>query len=405
MKEQAITIIKNALLAIYVSFLVFDFKIINIVVLAIFLFFLVNFKDNKTQGYLNWKANRHIYGTLIALIGFQFIHGLFFDDLSEKRFGLLGLLLASSIILLWLKNLRIILYLYVSCLFLLVLAGSYNLIDYYLTTDYFTIKSGGHVDALLVVARPYLGFMLSVGIFISLYLSRIHIQYKIYFALLAVFFFAYLVFIGNRIQIVSLSLATLLYVVFYMKANWKKKIMGLLAFSTAIYLLLTITPTLKERFVLQSLTSWENVVARLEQKEPRVLIWKCAYSFTQEESFSPWYGLGKVQTLDDQLAACYESQTIGNPMRDYFLEALFNTHNQFMEYYVLTGIVGVGLLFLLFGFVIAKVRRYFIPMALTFALFNFCMVENLFNRQLGVYLFGFVLTLILMIDQQERKKE
>lgn len=403
MKKKGIAIGKNVLLATYVSFLVFDFKIINLVVLAILLFFLVDFKENKMQGYANWKENRLIYGTLLALIVFQLLHGLFFRDLGEKRFGLLGLLLVSSTVLLWLKDIRMILYLYLTCLLLLVLAGSYNLLHYYLTTDYFTINSGGHIDTLLIVARPYVGFMLSLGILLSLYLSRIQNQYKLYWAVLGMFFFAYLVFIGNRIQIVSLSFAALLYVVVYMKANWKKKLLGLVAFSTAIYLLLALTPTLKERFALHSLTTWENVITRLEQKEPRVLIWKCAFSFTKEDTFSSWYGLGKVQTLDDQLAGCYESKTIGNPMRDYFLEALFNTHNQFIEYYVLTGIGGVGLLFLLFGFIVAKVKRYFIPMALTFALFNFCMVENLFNRQLGVYLFGFVLTLILMLDQQERK--
>ncbi|MGG5506658.1 MULTISPECIES: O-antigen ligase family protein [unclassified Myroides] len=403
MKEKGITIIKHVLLVTYVGFLVFDFKIINLALVALLLFFLFSFKENKAQLYTNWKENRFVYGTLLTLIGFQLIHGALFADLSEKRFGFLAILFASSTILLWIKDIRIILYCYLSCLLLLVVTGSFNLLQYYLTTDYFTINKGGHIDTLLVVARPYVGFMLNIGILISLFLSRRQNKHKVFYILLSLFFFAYLAFIGNRIQIVSLILVALLYGIFYMKTSGIKKVIGLLGFSSVIVLLFTFTPTLKERFELNSLTTLDNLVWRLEQKEPRVLIWKCAFSFTTEETFNPLYGLGRVQTLDDKLAQCYEDNTHGNPMRDYFLEALFNTHNQFIEYYVLTGVIGVGLLLLLFGSLLAKVKRFFIPVALTCSLFNFCFVENLFNRQLGVYLFGFVLTLILLLYKQQQK--
>ncbi|MBB1139439.1 O-antigen ligase family protein [Myroides sp. WP-1] len=401
MKEKAITIIKHTLLATYVGFLVFNFKIINLALLALLLFFLVTFKENRAQLFANWKENRLIYGTLLAMIVFQWIHGVIFDDLSEKRFGFLAILFASSTVLLWIKDIRFILYCYLSCLLLLVVIGSYNLLQYYLTTDYFTINKGGHIDTLLVVARPYVGFMLNIGILISLYLSRRQNKYKLYFILLSLLFLTYLAFIGNRIQIVSLILVALLYGIFYMKTNWIKKAIGLFGFSMAIVLLFALTPTLKERFELNSLSTLDNLVSRLEQKEPRVLIWKCAFSFTHEDTFNPIQGLGKVKTLDDKLAQCYEDNTHGNPMRDYFLEALFNTHNQFIEYYVLTGVVGGGLLCLLFAFLLVKVKRFFIPIALTCSLFNFCFVENLFNRQLGVYLFGFVLTLIVLLYKQQ----
>ncbi|WP_158962013.1 O-antigen ligase family protein [Myroides fluvii] len=403
MKEKIRMAIGNTLLFTYIAFLVFGFKIVNLALVGVLVFFLSTFKYNKAQVSHHLNENKKIYIVLLALISFQFIHGMFFQDLHEKRFGLLPLLFGSAIVLLWVADIRKILYIYLTCLVLLVGKGGYNILTYYLTTDYFTINSGGHIDAMLVVARPYLGFMLNIGILLCIYLYQIQKKYRVYYLFLSVFFFAYLVFIGNRMQVVSLLLLALLYFVFYMKANGSKKILSLLVLGISVFLLFTYTSTLKERFEMDSFTSLDHLFSRLEKKEPRVLIWKCAWSFTQESSFQPLYGLGKVETIDRQLAACYEDKTKDNPMRGYFLDALFNTHNQFLEYYVLTGIGGISLLLLFFGLLVAKVKRYFIPMALLLSLFNFCLVENLFNRQLGVYLFGFVLTLILFIYSENKK--
>ena len=405
MNEKIRMVIGNIFLVAYIVFLVFGFKIVNLALVGVLVFFLCTFKYNKAQVYHHLNGNKKIYVVLLALISFQLIHGAFFQDLHEKRFGLLPLLLGSAIILLWVEDMLKILYIYLICLVLLVFKGGYNILTYYLTTDYFTINSGGHIDTMLVVARPYLGFMLNIGILISLYLSQVQKKYKVCYLFLIVFFFTYLVFIGNRIQVVSLFLLTLLYFVFYMKANGWKKMLGLLIVGISVFVLFTYTSTLKERFEMDSFTSLDHLASRLEKKEPRVLIWKCAWSFTQESSFHPLYGLGKVEIIDRQLADCYEDKTKDNPMRDYFLEALFNTHNQFLEYYVLTGIGGISLLLLLFGVLAVKVKRYFIPMAMLLSLFNFCFVENLFNRQLGVYLFGFVLTLILFIYNENKKIE
>ncbi|MBN8105843.1 hypothetical protein, partial [Vibrio vulnificus] len=78
---------------------------------------------------------------------------------------------------------------------------------------------------------------------------------------------------------------------------------------------------------------------------------------------------------------------------------LFNTHNQFVEYYLLSGIIGLSLFLSLFFNIGIVIRRNFHSIALLVCLFNFCLVENLMDRQLGAYLIGLTLFLALKINE------
>lgn len=403
-KDKVIQFTCVGILFLYIYFMVFGFMIVNMALLALVILFFVNYKQSKEQLVTYWTTNKTVLLILLSTVGFQFVHGAITGDLSAKRFGFLGLLIVSAFVLSWVQELKLIAKIFLFCITLLLVAGSYNIYNYYVSAVEFDLSSGGHIDRMLIVNRPYLGFMLTIGILTALYLTRIYTKYKLYYGGLSLLFLVYLVFIGNRIQVVSLVVLVLLYLLCYAKIKGIKKIGGFAFICLVVFLLFNYTPILKKRFELDSLTTITQITERLEEKEPRVLIWKCAWSFTQEPSFQPFFGVGKVETLENKLRSCYDGISLQNPMRNYFIDAQFNTHNQFIEYYVLTGIIGGGLLLSLFCAVLVKVRRYFIPTALTFALFNFCFVENLFNRQLGVYLFGFVLTFVLMLYQQEKQR-
>lgn len=404
MKNKILTTTSVTLLIVFIFFLVFGFKIVNIALLALLLFFIFNFKESRTKLVSYFTANKGVLIALFSMVGFQLLHGAFLGDLTEKRFGFLALLLASAFVLSWIQEVKLISKVYVSCLTLLMVVGSYNMYTYYLSTEDFNMSAGGHIDPMLIVNRPYLGFLLLVGFLTSLFLYQVDKSKKKYvYPFFGLCFVVYLILIGNRIQLVSLIALMLIYVFFYIRIKWYKKLLSLAVFFSGVMLLFSYNSTLIDRFELDSFSKSEDIIQRLERKEPRIVIWKCAMSFTREESFNPWIGVRTLDILDAKLEQCYDQSTVTNPMRDYFLFALFNTHNQFIEYYVLTGIIGVGLFFFLFVLLAVKIKKYFIPMALLIALFNFCLVENLFERQQGGYIFGFVLFLILEIYQSLSK--
>lgn len=387
------------LVCIYLFFLLLDFKIVNIAMPLVFVLSFIHFKEglNDLKGF--YKKNKNIVWILISFILFQFIRALLADDLGDKRIGFLGLLLASFFVLFRMKKMKFIFNSIILAITILVFAGGYNIYKYYISSEEFNMIGGGHIDPMLIVARPYLGYVLNIGIILLSYLAfQIKEKKRYIYMLLALLFVSYMMFIAIRIQLVSLFCIVIMYFVFYNKLKIAYKLGLFLSLIIVGTFLFSTSSTLQERFEIKTLLN-ENVVEKLAQKEPRVVIWSCAKSIAQEENFNKVIGIGDKKVIDSKLATCYDLSTKNNPMRDYFLDALFNTHNQFVEYYLLSGIIGLSLFLSLFFNIGIVIRRNFHSIALLVCLFNFCLVENLMDRQLGAYLIGLTLFLALKINE------
>lgn len=400
---------KNILFSLAISFyifcLVFGLKIINIALILVILFSLFDFKEYQLILKSYFKENKEILFVMILLIVYQIIRAFVGDDLGDKRIGFLFLMFLSSIALLKTKNLKFILNSFLLSLVCLILFGSWNIYQYYLEADEFNMKSGGHIDPMLIVARPYLGFLLNIGFLLCFYFfNSIKSKMKWIYFFIAILCIGYMFFIAIRIQILSLIFVFLIFLTFYLKVSILKKIGALLFLFIAVCSLFFINPTLKDRF---EITSFEkgHVIQNLSYKEPRVIIWNCALNITKEDSFNQFFGIGNIKKIDSKLEDCYYKINTENPIRDYFLSALFNTHNQFLEYYVVSGLVGVSLLIGLMLSIGYKIRKYFIPMGLLIILINFLIVENLFDRQIGSYFFGFTFYLIIAISSDIKKEQ
>lgn len=388
---------------IFIFFLLFDFKIVNIGLILLLVTSFLNVKEGWKELKNYSIENRNIVILLFILVFYQLIRAFFGDDLGDKRIGLLGLLIASFFGLFWVKNIKKF---FCSILFILILlvgVGLVNIYQYFLKSDEFNMTGGGHIDSILIVARPYLGFMLNIGIILSLYMfSKIKNKTRYVYVGIALLFIIYMIFIAIRIQLVSLACIGVIYFIFYNKIRFAYKL-GLLTLLICLCIgLILVTPTLKSRFEVETLVG-ANVIDKLAEKEPRIVIWRCSNIIAKEEGFNPIVGVGNIDIIDNKLAQCYDDTTHDNKMRQYFLDALFNTHNQFIEYYLLSGVIGVLLLFGLFVRTALVVRKNFFAIGLLFCLFNFCFVENLLDRQLGAYLFGFTLYLIVSINFFDKK--
>jgi O-antigen ligase len=127
--------------------------------------------------------------------------------------------------------------------------------------------------------------------------------------------------------------------------------------------------------------------------ELRAVVWKCAQNIINEEGFS-LTGIG-FDTTKDRLVTCYEEQILDVTKRERFIAQRYNTHNQFLDFYISAGLIAL-LLFLVFiatSFISA--RKQFFPTAMLAILLMYCMVENLFHRQIGAYYVGFILIVLM----------
>ncbi|MFM9401186.1 O-antigen ligase family protein [Myroides odoratimimus] len=391
--------------SLFVLFLFFDFRIVNIALVLLLITSFLNVKEGWNDFKNYYQENKSIVFILFTLVMYQLIRAFIGDDLGDKRIGFLGLLLVSFFGLFNIKDIKMLFSAIILILFFLVVGGGVNIYKYFIGSDEFNMSTGGHIDPMLIVARPYLGFMLNIGIILSLYMfSKIKSRVRYLYLGSALLFVCYMMFIAIRIQLVSLACIGVIYFIFYNKIKVLYKLgllILLLFFSIGI---ISVSPTLRNRFEVDTLIG-TNVIDKLAEKEPRIVIWRCASSIVKEEGFSPIVGIGNIGIIDNKLAQCYDDSTHDNKMRQYFLDALFNTHNQFIEYYLLSGAIGVLLLFSLFFRTAVIVRKNFFSIGLLVCLFNFCFVENLLDRQLGAYLFGFTLFLIVSIKFFDNKKE
>jgi O-antigen ligase len=138
--------------------------------------------------------------------------------------------------------------------------------------------------------------------------------------------------------------------------------------------------------------------------ELRNEIWKCARQISTSEGLIV-NGFGFEETKN-KLVDCYQEKIKDDYKRNVFVTARYNTHNQFVDIYFNWGIVAIVLFLAFLLLVFFKNRKQFAPTAFLIVLVSYCMVEDVFHRQIGAYYVGFVLIVMLIQDQlPENKKE
>lgn len=129
----------------------------------------------------------------------------------------------------------------------------------------------------------------------------------------------------------------------------------------------------------------------IEKGEPRIVIWKCAKNIVYEKDFNYLTGTFSSEEVDRKLIDCYNSkEVLSGPYwwigkNNY----KYNTHNQYIWFFVSYGFIGLTLFLGIFGiqfwnFIKNKnVYSFFFLLIFSFQ----SLFENLLSRQLGIYLF------------------
>ena len=322
--------------------------------LAFFLFTLVNgFLNNS---FLVEKSN------YIKLLPFIFIP--FCLDNIENKIKLKGFVfLIIGIIIIQLNSV-------------------YGIINYYYFTEgkKYALKNYSKINEILNYERPYLGFFSALSIVICFYYYSIN-KNKILSTIISFFSLLLIIVISARLAIVIVFFTSL--VVIFKKLNKKNFIKTLIIFLGIIFLIFMSNSSLNDRF--------SEI-----KKDARVITWKGAsVTFFKNAKFI--FGTGSEENTRSNLLEYYKNYDgfISKDEKNRFINKNYNTHNQYINELLRGGVI--GLLLLLIPQVILLYSSFkknnILELMFLVSIFSFCLVENILDRQVGVYLYALLLSL------------
>ena len=116
-----------------------------------------------------------------------------------------------------------------------------------------------------------------------------------------------------------------------------------------------------------------------------------------------FFGIGTFKT-QELLLSKYQLMPI-QKRKNWFIERNFNTHNQYIDIILSYGIIGL-LIFLVFVKEIIKFSfKNIYSFNLVISLFLFLIVENIFHRQLGSFIFALTLVWALFLINSKNEKD
>ena len=254
---------------------------------------------------------------------------------------------------------------------------------------------------VLLIDRLYLGLLCVMSILISFHelKDRFHPRNK-YLIGNIVLTVLFLFFIVSRVAILILIVLLLVRQLYGTKKI--RKLIFTIGITTVVFTaVFAISETERARFLYNSEFSANTaLLAENMIGEPRFLIWDCAKSISDAKGLL-MNGLGFNET-NERLVECYKDEIQDDALKQWFLEKRFNTHNQFLDFYLSAGLIVFLLFAAFFVLVFLRNRKYFYPTAMLLCIVIFGLAESYLHRQIGAYYFGFILiTLLIKNDETQ----
>ncbi len=329
-----------------------------------------------------WPQAVTLFGSAIFILLL-----LFFLNYSAEDWGVyLRYLLAFLLLLLFLqvRDQRLVKFFFLAGLGIAVVGSSIAIGLYKIEHPEFVLDIGDQINELLWMERPYFGFMLALGVFVCMNLLGTF-RRSYFLSIPIIVFVSFLIYISARLGIL-LSIGVLL--LFFVKSKkisiWRKIWLGS-SFLLLTILALTFSKGLMSRMHLDK--NIDNKWAWIKDYEPRFVIWPCAVQVLKNDT--SWLtGAQNYDHSENLLTSCYGQNITKADKREYFLKKRFNTHNQFLDFFLIGGILPFLLLLSVFASVWFSKKYPFETKVLFLMFFAFFFVENVLYRQMGCYLFG-----------------
>lgn len=261
-------------------------------------------------------------------------------------------------------------------------------------TGSFALGDSPQVVESLLIDRLYLGLLSIFSILISIQsIKKTYDPNNNYYLANILINALFIVLIASKIALVGLLLLLLIRQFYGKRKIWKIFVV-VFSISAIIGLFFVLknygnkewktdtNPSISSAFIQNSMTY-----------ELRAVVWQCASNIINDEGLS-LTGNGFIAT-ENKLVDCYSHTILNEQKRNDFIGRKYNTHNQFLDFYMSAGFIAL-LLFLIFIVVsLFSVRKCFLSTALLAILILYCMIENVFHRQIGAYYIGFILIVIM----------
>ena len=381
--------IYDFLFALLVFILPFSYGITNICLAVLTILFFIKFK--KQTIIQHYEFPFAILSAIVFYLIFQAVfHFTFIQDSSlYSRFGYLVIM---PFLVLKVKNRQLIKLVAILSINSTIIFSLFKIAKFYSKFHFLPLSDGWATNAVLLLERPYAGIFSLICIVLSLEQLILKTRFRLIYlaSLLLSIFFIFLISI--RISILSLIAITAIYGVFYLKVSIKKKI---LSFSIGTLLFLSfimLNPNIAKRFFVEE--SINKSITQFKELEPRVIIWDCAYQVTQQKDFSVLFGTTSYTNMKESMLSCYDDSIQDYSRKQWFLFRKYNTHNQYLDFYLIGGVLSLILLFLFLYFYIVKNRSNFFAIAIISSFFIMMSVENIFHRQFGCLIFAIFVALI-----------
>lgn len=257
------------------------------------------------------------------------------------------------------------------------------------------------VDALLI-DRIYVGFLCVLSVIIS-YQSitkQFHPDNK-YYLISIVLNVTYLLLIMSKTAIIILLFVAVLRQ-FYGKN--KKIRLGTTAIILAFLAIMSyfkLPNNIENTFKPQKDISEVTYAGSTIPLSYRSLIWDCASKITKNSNTN-FFGIGFRET-SDRLVNCYENEIEDLNTKQNFINKRFNTHNQYFDLYISSGLISIILFVGILIYLFFKKHKDYYSTSLLLSIILFGLVENYFHRQVGAYYIGFVLVILLINNKNLAK--
>lgn len=374
----------------------FSKALINVVLALAFLLFLYDVVKHKKRSFYKRQSIYIFVLAVVYLVINALLKGGFKD--SESFFKLYPILIVGyfCFISIDVKNICKIQKISVLVCFVYVLTCLVRVLLHYgaFSTDAF--GNSAIINHLLMLDRPYAGcyVMLNIMLVYNVFKTSIKNNEKRFLVFVLFVFTAFIVLIAARLSLLTLLALLVIYFVFYSNAKWLTKSLIVFGIPLIALLFIYISPGLQQRlFINKSFEVFKDY-------EPRFVIWDAVRKMVSSNNFNLFTGVGSYTKID-QLLIDYYYEIPNIEKRAYYLKEKFNTHNQFFDWLIYGGIFALILFVTFFTFLFHKVRKNFTSLGLVFGLVMFMMVENVFHRQVGCYLFFIYLIMALKINEKE----
>lgn len=239
-----------------------------------------------------------------------------------------------------------------------------------------TSKSFENFNALVenkfIIERPYFSLNCLLSVFcIKFLLDHTTIKKAILYSFIGLLIFTLFIIVAR----LAMGVSVLVCFFIFLKERKTTYFIGFLS--------ILIITVLTNKYTIQRLA--------IEKGEPRIVIWKCAKAIVDEKEFNCFTGTFSSEKVDKKLIDCYNSKEvlsgpywwIGKNNYEY------NTHNQYIWFFVSYGLLGLIMFLGIFGVhfwnFIKNKKAYSFFFILIFSFQS--LFENLLSRQLGIYLF------------------